>query len=180
MKYKNLKHIIQILSVCLLSKIIMYEVDLYKWKSIDKNFSYRHYDLKKYENLSIKLQDNELFLYNYYQRLAVLSEWKKSDSIINKILEKRLTSKILIQKGDIQLQLCDTMDAIKNYKLASFIVPHSLTSKFKLMKIHYAVRDTLNGDFWANSILRERVKIRSPTTDTIQKIAHYFLTKKSK
>ena len=180
MKYYFIKSIIIGLSTFFLYKLVENQIYLYEWKSVSGTFTYQFYQLRNYQKLSLTIEDNELFFYEYAQRLTALKEWKEADSILNKVINRRVTSKLLLLRGDIQLHLNDTINAIKNYKLACFIVPHSLTSKLKLMKTNLEVGDTLEGYFWANNIVRERVKIRSPTSDSIQKEALNFLTIKIK
>lgn len=177
MKLHFLHYTIIGLSLLFLIRLIQYQLDLFKWKSAHVNFSYQYYELKNYKKLASKLRDNDPFFYDYAQKLVSLSKWEEADSILtNKVIQRRVTSQLLILRGDIKLCLKDTTQAIENYKLASFIVPNSLTSKFKLMKVHLALKDTLEGYRWANSIVQGRVKIRSPTSDSIQKDALYFLT----
>ena len=167
------------ISIYFLFQLVENQVYLHEWKIANETFSNRYYQLEHYQSLSSKLQNNELFFFDYAQRLAFFKKWKEADSIIShKVLTRQTTSKLLILRGDIQLCLHDTTNAIENYKLACFIVPHSLISKFRLMKTNLAIGDTTKGYFWANCILNEHVKIRSPTSDSIQAEVLHFFTKK--
>ncbi len=167
------------ISIFFLFMIVKNQASLYRWKSVNENFLYRDYELKNYQNLSFQLENSGFFFFDYTQKLIALGKLREANSVLkNEVLTRRTTIKLLILRGDVQLSLNDTINAIENYKRACFIVPHSLTSKYRLMKTNLELKDTIEGYFWANSILHERVKIRSPASDSIQKEVIHFLTKK--
>ena len=65
------------ISIYFLFQLVENQVYLYEWKIANETFSNRYYQLEHYQSLSSKLQNNELFFFDYAQRLAFFKKWKE-------------------------------------------------------------------------------------------------------
>ncbi|HVK98144.1 MAG TPA: hypothetical protein VM368_10005, partial [Flavisolibacter sp.] len=65
--------------------------------------------------------------------------------------------------------------AERDYKTAVYMVPNRMKSRFELIQFYLSIKDTSNAIFWAKSIMKMPVKIRSNKTDLLLEQTGRFL-----
>ncbi|MES2006396.1 MAG: O-antigen ligase family protein [Bacteroidota bacterium] len=100
-------------------------------------------------------------LYHYAMELYDSNQLLEAMKILSLSMKDYTSNEVFLLLAAIQNELNYKSEAEKNYKLAVYMVPNRMKSRFELMSFYEENRDTLNVIKWGNSILSMGVKIQS-------------------
>ena len=153
-----------------------------RWKIIsDESIKGRCEEMLPYfEELSTKLSDNGLFMYNWAAELHYARRYEESANVFNSGLH-------LINDYDVQMLLADdyqqmgnTSLAVEHYDLAASMVPSRFLPYYYKMKMYMSIGDTVGSLEMANHIVNKEVKVkRSKAVQKIIEEASEFLNQRS-
>jgi Tfp pilus assembly protein PilF len=124
------------------------------------------------------LSSNHNHGYNYYSYAELLYFSKRlteAEKVLNSGLRYYTEHKVYRLKAVIEKELGKFTHAEKSFLKALYMVPNRMESRFNLMNFYIEVKDTIKARYWAYSILKMPVKIRSYRTEVMIKATKKLL-----
>jgi len=125
--------------------------------------------LPEYQFLHAKLQNNELFLYNYAAELNYSKHYEESRSIANECERFLADYDLQMLMADNYQQLKDYTKAEQHYRKAAAMCPAKFSPLYGLAKMYNETGRKDNAIVIAQQIIHKPVKIASPTVVAIRR-----------
>ncbi|WP_396724070.1 O-antigen ligase family protein [Mucilaginibacter lappiensis] len=150
---------------------------LEKWKLVDENNIMVFERAPFYDQIYPDLYWNRFFLLNYITVLNENQKYPQSLAVINKLLEIRTNTTLILRKAHIQENLYNYKAALDDMQLAINIAPNRFLSKYELLKLYLKLKDTTKAQVIAREIADQKVKILSDTIRAIKDSSNILLNR---
>jgi hypothetical protein len=158
--------------VCLILSIHSFVWMYYKIQSHEayelSRLGFKNQALKKYGEInSLYVKDGNT-LYQYAITLYNGNKLIEANNIMNEATNYLVNNDSYRLKAQIAYELKEYKQAENYFKLAVYMVPNRMKSRYDLLNYYTEIRDTSNAIYWAASILNMPVKIPSKTIYLMQ------------
>lgn len=107
-------------------------------------------------------------LYQYALHLYYSNQLQSAKKVIEETKKYYTSNHVYKLSAHIENELHNYQEAERDYKFALYMVPNRMSSRNDLLNFYKERKDTTNMKYWANSIIKMRIKIPSPITDHLQ------------
>jgi hypothetical protein len=125
--------------------------------------------------LLLPLQNNECAAQNYAAQLAGLyhqtGQTTKAIAVIESMHQRVCTHELHQLLGNYYLELHKPASARQHYFTCLYIKPGLLQSRLNVAQFYKATGQPDSALFWANDLLRYPVKVNSPSTEAVRRLA---------
>ncbi len=129
---------------------------------------FRHKSIEKYEQLNKSVIKDGYILFQYANELFKIN---KADSALAVLEEaKKYYCDVEVYKliADAYFDLKQNDNAEKYYKAAVCMIPNRIISRKNLLDFYISTNQQEKAIFWAQSIIKMKIKIPSPVTNNLQ------------
>ncbi len=158
--------------ICLISSMHSFVWMYYKIQSQEafelSRMGFKKQALKKYEQInSLYVKDGNT-IYQYATTLYNSNKLIEANNVISEATNYLVNNDSYRLKAQIAYELKEDKQAEKYFKLAVYIVPNRMKSRYDLLNYYTEIKDTSHAIYWAASILNMPVKVPSKTTYLLQ------------
>lgn len=176
-RYKVLALFLLIISVVVLQLEIKRCKSNLKWGEAAKYIRTEKQQnaLAIYKEIYSDLRYNSNFLYNYGAELSLIGQYQKSIELLKECEQKLNDADVYTYLGNSYEGIGMVNEAEKSFEQASYIIPHKLYPKYRLVYLYANMNQIDKALEMANKVLKMKPKIESDITRKLKIDIQHFI-----